>query len=389
MEDEVKTEIITQIKNYLSNSKKIDATNFDVKINQIDGMTNKNFHVIVQNPVDPTQNFNFLYRIYGSVLENIGHETELIIMNYFLSKNLGAEVLVSKENFRIEKYLCNTMQIPLERRYNSDILENIYKILSEYPLISNIYKYNISNDNCLKLFNISENLENKNNFEVTIFDYAKKLLVVALKNFEVFKKKFVEYFKVNEKNEYEEEKLKKFENYLNNYKKIFYDLFPKNGVLVLSHNDCHRWNFLVNDIEKKLFIIDHEYAAFNLPGFDLCNYMNENSFYFDEQGNYKFKEEEIDVDFYYESYLKFCKHFIEKNSDWCNKSEVKEFLELMQSKKYYCKLHTITNVFWFLFCVINLDFENEFSNNKDNHYFQYGYDRLIYAEKMRNYIKED
>ena len=61
----------------------------------------------------------------------------------------------------------------------------------------------------------------------------------------------------------------------------------------------------------------------------------------------------------------------------------------MQSKKYYCKLHTITNVFWFLFCVINLDFENEFSNNKDNHYFQYGYDRLIYAEKMRNYIKED
>ena len=174
----------------------------------------------------------------------------------------------------------------------------------------------------------------------------------------------------------------KFDLYMNDYKNIFLSLFPKKGFFVLCHNDCHRWNFLFKDLDTKLMIIDHEYACLGLPGLDLCNYFNENSFYFYENGNYEFKKEEINFEFYFEQYQKYCELFSELNKNWINNEETKEFMNIIKSKEYYLNLHSITNVFWFLFCVINLNFEDEFKK-KCSHYFEYGYDRLYYSELVK------
>ena len=174
----------------------------------------------------------------------------------------------------------------------------------------------------------------------------------------------------------------KYDLYMNNYKDKLISLFPKNGFFILCHNDCHRWNFLFKNLETKLLIIDHEYACLSVPGLDLCNYFNENSFYFYENGNYEFKKEEIDLEFYYEQYQKYCELFFELNKNWAKKEENKEIINEIKSKEYYCNLHSITNVFWFLFCVINLNFEDEFVQ-KSSHYFQYGFDRLFYSELVK------
>ena len=93
--------------------------------------------------------------------------------------------------------------------------------------------------------------------------------------------KYDEYFSKNGLGIEKIKKMKeKFDFYMNDYKNIFLSLFPKKGFFILCHNDCHRWNFLYKNSDKKLIIIDHEYSCYSLPGLDLCNYFNENSFYF-------------------------------------------------------------------------------------------------------------
>ena len=174
----------------------------------------------------------------------------------------------------------------------------------------------------------------------------------------------------------------KYDLYMNDYKNIFLSLFPKKGFFVLCHNDCQRWNFLFKNLDTKIIIIDHEYSCLCLPGLDLCNYFNENSFYFYENGSYGFKKKEIDLEFYYKEYQKYCELFFDLNKNWINNEKNKEFMDLINSKEYYLNLHSITNVFWFLFCVINLNFEEEIVK-KTSHYFEYGYNRLEYSELVR------
>ena len=164
---------------------------------------------------------------------------------------------------------------------------------------------------------------------------------------------------------------------------LFYVIMTvKDGI---SYSEIQKQNYFLKLVnvkyisKKKLIIIDHEYACLGLPGLDLCNYFNENSFYFYDNGNYEFKKEEIDFNYYYEQYQKYCHSFIELNKIWLDKEENKEFLNLIQTKDYYLSLHSITNIFWFLFCVINLDFEGDIIK-KSEHYFEYGYDRLCYSE---------
>ena len=239
-----------------------------------------------------------------------------------------------------------------------------------------MYKYSFNTELNLKYDLYQKNAENSYNFP-SLINISEKLLIKAKTNYEIFNNKYTEYFS-NKKNELNDDIIKiksKYDFYMNDYRNIFLSLFPKNGFFILCHNDCHRWNFLYKDLNTKLLIIDH----LGLPGLDLCNYFNENSFYFYENGNYEFKKEEINFEFYFEEYRKYCELFIELNKNWINNEENKEFKDLIKTKDYYLNLHCVTNVFWFLFCVINLNFENEFIKKCD-HYFQYGYDRLLYSE---------
>ena len=375
-------EIKNNIKEYIKDKYSINEENISIKIEQIDGMTNKNFHISFFNTNEPNQVYEILYRKYGKVLDSSDHDSEIFIMEFLANKKEGPKILYKSANYRIVEYIQNSTIIPLELRYDRKILNDINVILSHYSNISNIYKYSISSD--LKIEFTKYNTDEKYKF-LSIFDIYDKMLIKAKEKYNTFNIKFKEYFSKNEIPENIKNMKNKYDYYMNEHKKIFMELFPKNGFFVLCHNDCQRWNFLYKNIETNLMIIDHEYACLCLPGLDLCNYMNENSYYFYDDGKYECKFDEINFGFYYDQYLKYYNEFVKINNDWIGKEENKEFLELIKTKKYYINLHSINNIFWFLFCAINLDFENEIIK-KNEHYFQYGYDRLCYAELAQRTI---
>ena len=376
MEDNNK-EINKNFETFLKEKYSENPEDMIIKINQIDGMTNQNYQIIYNNKNEPKKINEVLYRKYGNILDLSEHDKEIYIMKYLSNKKEGPNVLYISPNYRIVEFVNDSKIIPLELRYEPKILDNVIEILCKYTLISNVYKYDIDEEIKINLYH-----QNENNDEYkfpSILDILEKLFIKAEKNYKKFNEKFNEYFSKNKI----EEKIKimkaKYDTYIKDYKNKFLSLFPKNGFFILCHNDCQRWNFLFRNLETKLLIIDHEYACLGLPGLDLCNYFNENSFYFYDNGNYEFKKEEINFNYYYEQYQKYCHSFIELNKIWLDKEENKEFLNLIQSKDYYLNLHSITNIFWFLFCVINLDFEGDIIK-KSEHYFEYGYDRLCYSE---------
>ena len=376
-------EINKDIKSYIKEKYNIKEENISLKIEQIDGMTNKNYHITFFDTNTPENKYEVLFRKYGKVLDSSDHDPELFIMDYFSNKNEGPKVLFKSDNYRIVEYIQKSSIIPLELRYDKKILSELSTILAEYSLIVNNFKYSITED--LKIeYNYSDK-NNKIKFP-SIFDVYEKMLKKANEKYNTFNLKYNEYFSKNEVDENIKKIKNKFDYYMKDYKKIFLSLFPKKGYFILCHNDCQRWNFLFRNIETKLMIIDHEYACMGLVGLDLCNYMNENSYYFYDDGKYECKKSEIDFDFYYEQYSKYIEEFIKLNKEWINKDENIEYLNLIKSKNYYLNLHSITNVFWFLFCAINLDFENEIEKKTD-HYFEYGYDRLCYSELAQNLIK--
>ena len=374
-------EIIKDIKEYIKEKHNIKEEDISIKMDQCDGMTNKNYHVTFYDTKCPEKKYEILFRKYGKVLDSTDHDVELFIMDYFSNNNEGPKVLYKSPNFRIVEYIQNSSIIPLELRYDNKILNEIYIILAKYSQITKASKYSISSDLYIT-FDSDKNSEIK---FPTIFDLYEKMFSKAKENYSTFCTKYNEYISKNEVDENIKNMKNKFDHYLNDYKNIFISLFPKKGYFILCHNDCQRWNFLYRNKETNLMVIDHEYASMCLPGLDLCNYMDENSYYFYDDGRYECKKSEIDFDFYYEQYLKYLDEFIKLNNDWINKDENKEFLKLIKSKNYYLNLHSITNVFWFLFCVINLDFENEIVKKTD-HYFEYGYDRLCYSELAQSKI---
>ena len=379
--------ILQNIELYIKQKHKNEnITDFEIKINQIDGMTNKNYQIIYYNKNDPNNKNEILYRKYGDILDLCEHDKEIYIINYLSNKKEGPNILFTSSNYRIEEFVKNSQQIPLELRYDKNILEQIINILSNYPFISNVYKYFLNPELKINLelyYNNNENKSEKNYIFPTLIDIYEKLFIKAKEKYEIFNTKYDEYFSKNGLGIEKIKKMKeKFDFYMNDYKNRFLSLFPKKGFFILCHNDCHRWNFLYKNSDKKLIIIDHEYSCYSLPGLDLCNYFNENSFYFYENGNYEFKREEVNTEFYFEEYQKYITTFIELNKNWINKEENKEFVDLIKTKEYYLNLHSITNVFWFLFCVINLDFDNDIIKKTD-HYFEYGYDRLSYAELVK------
>ena len=277
MEDNNK-EIIKNFETFLKEKYSENPEDMIIKINQIDGMTNQNYQIIYNNKNEPKKINEVLYRKYGNILDLSEHDKEIYIMKYLSNKKEGPNVLYISPNYRIVEFVNDSKIIPLELRYEPKILDNVIEILCKYTLISNVYKYDIDEEIKINLYH-----QNENNDEYKfpyILNILEKLFIKAEKNYKKFNEKFNEYFSKNKI----EEKIKimkaKYDTYIKDYKNKFLSLFPKNGFFILCHNDCQRWNFLFRNLETKLLIIDHEYACLGLPGLDLCNYFNENSFYF-------------------------------------------------------------------------------------------------------------
>lgn len=137
--------------------------------------------------------------------------------------------------------------------------------------------------------------------------------------------------------------------------------FPSNQQLVMTHNDIHLGNILVN--RQNVFdmkLIDYEYANFSYIGFDFVNYLVEGFFdlgYF-EYPFYKVNKN-IEELFRDSSYFQLYQNFTNKLD---LKLIPKISLEYIQSEEYYHKLLCLSSVLWSLVAILNINFQDDKSS---------------------------
>ena len=357
--------------------------NYDIKENMItisienlEGITNQDFLIIVNNKSLNKILCKIFYRKYGKISDIVDHDLEIIIMKELYNKGIGPKIYEVNDKYRLDEYLDNTSTLTADDEFNPKIIEQIINIIENYSLISNIYKYKIKNENIS--FNIIDNNISKYK------DINNNIFTKCMKNMLKIAENKVKIFSENYKKEYSKEEyidgynnLDKFEYYIKNFKKIFLKYFPSEGFLVLSHNDIHKLNILKRKDDNKLFLLDNEYAFFNLPGLDISNYLNESTFLY--ENGYSFANEKIDFDKYFEIYKLYINKFIENHKFLNDSNFGKNFLDLIKTKKYYIKLHQITNLFWLLYCGIYLNFNN-WKNDPNDYYYHHFIHRFQYIE---------
>jgi len=167
----------------------------------------------------------------------------------------------------------------------------------------------------------------------------------------------MKYFSVEKL--YHVNKFMEIKSIMDNYQTLFLEIFPKSQLMVLNHNDVHRLNIMKGIFCDDIKILDHEYAALNLIGIDIVNFMIESTFDYTLKSypNYTFNQEGIDFTHFYNMFLKFIEKFEESHSD--NIDMPNELFQKKMAKiktyKYFLKLVCVISLFWLLYSVIYLD----------------------------------
>jgi len=330
----------------------------------------------------------FVYKVFGENNEFMDRESEEKIMENLSMSGLGPQILLSdKSTFRAEEFVKAT-DLTLPKQLEDDIINQVIRILVAYSCFSCVHSYKVISDSFGTEYNININKSNNSSEDVkkNIYELAtKSMFSKAKKNFQKFSAKFKERFDkvLNSKIFLEYKKIK---HYLNNYREIFTNVIPKQGLFVLNHNDVHRLNFLAMDNDR-LMLIDHEYAALNLVGIDIVNYLLETGFDYKKK-EYPFFEHKktLDFDKMFDMYLNYLNVFKES---YRTREEINEELfNQCQTKKYFFQLICVISLFWFVYSVIYLDWSSFEMKNLFDH-FQHALKRLSIFEKAYEAIESN
>ena len=382
--------IKSNIRSYIINKKKIQLPEKVIEINlkDIGGLSNTNYLATITNSTTNEMIDQILYRKFGEISDVVDRDLETMIINDLSLKGLGPKIYEKDKNgkYRIDEYLSNTSPIQKKDECAPIVINQINQIVNNYSLIINMYKYHISGEN-INFSIIKDAISkpkrriNNNMFDKCMVEMYNK----AILSFNIFS----EQFKANinrENNKILYEQFESLEKYMINYKKLFTSIFPKSGFMILCHNDIHRLNLIVRKSDNKLFVLDHEYACLNLVGNDFANYMNESCYIYEPE--YVFTKDLINFDKYYGYYKNYLKVFCENHKFLNGTDDGKKFLKEIHTKKYYLKLHVIINLFWFLYCVIYLNFSEFNKDQKNFFYFQHGLHRIYHIEAAMKAIEQ-
>ena len=382
--------IKSNIRSYIINEKKIQLPEKVIEINlkSLGGLSNINYVATITNSTTNEMIDQILYRKFGEISDVVDRDLETMIINDLSIKGLGPKIYEKDKNgkYRIDEYLSNTSPIQKKDEFAPIVINQINQIVNNYSLIINIYKYHISGDD-INFSIIKDGISkpkrriNNNMYDKCMIEMYNK----AIKSFNIFSEEFKSNIN-RENNKVLYEQFESLENYMVNYKKLFTNIFPKSGFMILCHNDIHRLNLIVRKSDNKLFVLDHEYACLNLVGNDFANYMNESCFIYEPE--YIFTKDLINFDKYYGYYKNYLKIFCENHKFLNGTDEGKKFLKEIQTKKYYLKLHVIINLFWFLYCVIYLNFSEFNKDQKNFFYFQHGLHRIYHIEAAMKAIEQ-
>ena len=189
------------------------------------------------------------------------------------------------------------------------------------------------------------------------------------------------------------DKIELIKSIIENYDKIIAEMFDdKNNIQVISHNDIHLANILLQEnLNIDSFkLIDYEFTCYNYFGFDIANYIVESFFdlYYEEYPYFKVIKnyDEIFDESYYKIYSEYIEFIYESKCSFVEKTNKEFFL----NKIYFYKLIGLSSLFWFLFANVQLKFET-WKEKKTFDYLYYMLDRLqfylIIQDKIKIYSK--
>jgi len=227
-----------------------------------------------------------------------------------------------------------------------------------------------------------------------VFDYLlnedpnQNILSLSIKKMSGLNKQFLEPFaqKLRSSEKYSKDpevmgNLEKIEYLLDNISNLFYEALPEKSLFALNHNDCHPRNILVTGEFEKIFLIDHEYAAYNLIGCDVANYNIENLFYLgkDDWPFYDLYENDFHVlenELYFTRFTNYIDRFASERKEFYKDVEgFDEFIEYFKSKDYYWRCICFSGLLWFVWGINYFDFD-EWDNHRSFNYFNFILDRL-------------
>ena len=382
---------------YLNNKSETSYTKdkYSLSISKVYEITNTNYLVKITNTDTNQVEEQLLYRKFGKISECVDRELESTIIDQLSEEGVAPKILYKDEKgeYRIEEYIPDSTSIKKDNQFKSDIIEQIIQICVSYSLISSIYRFTVISDGLMDKLSITINSDDDlrrkkidSKIHNNIFDMSlNNLYEKALKSFTIFAEKFkstVEY--AANSSLYKD--FEKMELFMNNFKFLFMSVFPKKGNMILNHNDLHRKNLIIEKTNSKIFVLDHEYAALNLIGIDIANYLNESIF--DYSPKYKCDMDKIDIDHYYDIYLQYVDKFENANPELNETEKGRELLDEIKTKKYYLNLHGVINAFWVLYCAIYLNYDN-YVDEKGFNFLQHGIDRITYFEQIMSLIEEE
>ena len=377
MEEDI-IQIQRNIKKYYLSTKKINTLPekyIGVQLKKIGGLSNVNYSGIIKDMSTNQKIVQVLYRKFGALSESVNHELEVTIINYLAKRGYGPKLLYEVPgDYRISEFLVGTTTIPKEKTFDQKLLDKLYTILNIFTSISYTYKYSINGDDIL-LNPVDDDIKekrvdvSKNQYQNCVIDWLER----AKSIFKVFKDQFLQKY-TKEKNKKEYDDVEMVQYYLDNFKELFCENFPKEGFLALNHNDTHRLNVLVRKSDQKLFLIDQEFSFLNLPGNDITNYLNESLYNYEPE--YYCLLDKIDFDKTYPYYEKFIELYIQSHKFLEKEKGGKEFIKMIKTKKYFIQVTNIINLYWFLWSFCYTDFPTWDKDHYGEYYFVHGVDRL-------------
>ena len=363
---------------------------YDIIIEEIQSLSNFNYHILIFDRETKEKTFDMLYRKFGEISDCVDRKLEATIMNRLSETEQTPKIYFEDPNgsYRLEEFLCGTSPLESETQFKSDILDQIIEICISYSLISSIFTFKLTSgfDLGLSYKIIVDYTRDYRQSEVStrvtrnFFDLAlEKLYEKAYEKFQVFAEKIRNFGDAS--NEELSENLDSVEFYMNNFRSMFENHHPKRGYLILNHNDLHKRNILYHKKRSKIFLIDHEFAALNLIGFDFVNYLNEGCFEYDPE--YVFNENNFNFNENFKLYLGYIDRFEKERPELNETADGQEILKEVKSMEYFVKLYSIVNLFWILYCVKYLNYEN-YIERKGFDYFQHALDRIKLYEALPN-----
>jgi len=380
--DEDIQHIKSNIENYIISSKKynFNKENIKIELKKIGGYSNFNYIGIIKDALTNNIIEHIFYREFGSkfgpLSDSVNHEQESQITKFLAEKEYGPKLLFEvKDKFSISEFLINTKDLPEDKLYDKNIIEQLCNILDYFTSFSNIYKYE-TNDNNIKINPIRDDSNNDNKISLSNNQYQKCLGDIYEKGrnaFKNFSKQFKEKF-TKEKNPEEWNDIELIQNYIDNFKNAYNENFPSKGFLVLNHNDVFRFNVLYREKDEKIFLIDHEYFNLNLPGNDIAYYLIESFIRLEPE--YQCDLNKVNFDAIFKIYEKFINKFIERNKFLEKEEYGKEFIEMIKTKEYFIKLMNITNLYIFIWSIGNADYCKWEKEGIKEFFYVHGRDRI-------------